>query len=235
MRILPVVALGLIVACVLPAAALAGPELYFLGGGALTNLGTDADQFGSDVADVLSGELGGDWSSTKGSKTGFDLGMGFVYSRPASPVGFGGELRFVSRGTKWDFTDASATYPPATSKLKLTYVEIPVLLQITPGLETAAVRPTIVAGPVFGILASSKFTAEGGGGSSSADFSDFNKSTYVGATIGAGVRIRAGARAAVLVQARALFGLTNILADNMAPYSMKSQDFSLLVGYSFGL
>jgi hypothetical protein len=222
--------LSLLLSC--PAAG-AGTAFYLLAGPTIADLGGDAVQIGRDLADGLTIEAGGDWRSKKGSKLGYDAGVGFLYSSPAGPLGLAAEARLARRGTSWDLTDASGTYSDVTTRVNLTYVEIPVMLQISPQ-TSSSVRPEFLLGPVVGIRASSSFEAEGGGGSSSVDFDDAAESAYFGGVLGAGIRIRATPTSAFLLQARMLAGLTNVLED-VTGYEAKPLDFSLLAGYSFGL
>ncbi len=237
MKILvPVLAL-LALAALLPGPALAGTEMYLLGGGTLANLGGDASDYGQLQAEIVGAEIGdGIWTSSKRSLIGYQAGFGIGYLPPAGIVGVAAEAHFASRGTSWKLSDISGTYPSGfETQLRVSYAEIPVLVQLVPGEPQDAVRPVLLAGPVLGVHVHSEYSLalEEGGASSSADFGSVMKSLQVGGMVGAGVRFRTGEKSAVLVQARGLLGLSNLVDDSSI--SMRSQDVSLVVGYSFGL
>jgi hypothetical protein len=116
--------------------------------------------------------------------------------------------------------------------LKLDFVEIPVLAQVTPQTGSR-VRPTFLLGPVLGIRASSNLKAEGPGGAISTDVSEGMKSAYFGGLVGAGMKVQTTAKSSLLVQARYQLGFSNVIDD--PDLSFKPQDFSFLVGYSFGI
>jgi len=212
-------------------AAAAKPEPYVLGGLVLADLGGDGAQFGRDIAVVLDQLIGGNWASKKSMSTGADVGLG-LRLRGERPVGGAIELRYVRRGANYEFTDGSYTYPDAKVKLKLDYVEVPLLMEFAPSTQSS-VQAVFLLGPVFGIRASSKEDTEVAGSSTSTDISDNVAGTHFSGLIGAGMRIRTTGQSAVLVQARYLFGFTNLF-DSQAGYDVKPQDISILVGYSIG-
>jgi hypothetical protein len=213
-------------------ASAAKPEAYILGGPVFANLGSDGEQFGTDLASGLDIALGGAWASSKSTKTGPDLGFG-LHSRGEGSFGTTVELRYVRRGASYKLVDATGTYQDLTVKLKLDYVEIPVLLEFTPRSETS-VRPVFVLGPLLGIRASSNVGVEGGATATSSNIKDQVRGSQFSALLGAGMRIRTTDRAAMLVQARYTLGLTNLFSDAVG-YDVKPRDISLLVGYTFDL
>jgi hypothetical protein len=232
MKIRYAVAIAALLVCLSCLPAHAGEEMYVLGGLCLANLGGDAEQFGQDLATELNSEIGGVWTSDKKMRTGFDVGAGVSYERPDGVLGGAIEARYVTRGTKWDFTEVSVTGIQVKSTLKLDYVEIPVLAQVSPQTNSR-VRPVFQLGPVLGIRASSRLKAEGPGGSISTDLSDGMKSAYFGGLVGAGMKVRTATKTSLLVQARYQLGFSNLIDDPVL--SFRPQDFSFLIGYSFGL
>jgi hypothetical protein len=235
MRIGAVVAIALLLLTIAVPVSAAKPEIYPLGGLAVSSLGGDAEEFGDLLALVLEDELpGSQWRSTKKSRTGFDIGLGVRYGA-SEVVGSVVEVRYATRGVKYDLTELTGTGVGATTTLKLNYIEMPVLLEFTPEV-TGSVQPVFVAGPVLALKASSKFTVEAEGGgtsvSSTTDLSDGVKSTAFAGLIGAGVKIKAGAKSSFLLQGRFQAGFSNLIDDPV--FSVKSQDFSILAGWSFG-
>src|SRR5438876_6925600 len=103
MRVGTVVGVGLLFLCCAAPVAIASPEIYVLGGVALSSLGADADQFGDAIVAALeSGLPGTSWTASKTLRTGFDMGVGLSFGR--SDVLRGAiELRYATRGAKWDF------------------------------------------------------------------------------------------------------------------------------------
>ncbi len=224
------VAALLLCLCCLPAHA--GQEMYVVGGMTLANLGGDAELFGQSLADGLGSEVGGVWIAEKKMRTAFDVGVGLAYEAPGSPLGGAIEAHYVSRGTKWNLTEVSATGLQVKTTLKLDYVEIPLLAQVSPQ-TSGRVRPVFLLGPVLGIRASSDLKAEGPGGSISTDVGDGMKSTYFGGLVGAGMKVQTTPRSSLLVQARYQLGLSNVIDD--PDISFKPQDFSFLLGFAFGI
>jgi hypothetical protein len=230
MRIGIAVAIGLSLLCCVCPAASAGHEIYLLGGATMANLGGDAELFGDVLAASLEESLPGTtWRSEKKSRLGFDLGAGYAYMTPGI-VGGAVEIRYVTRGAKYDLDELSGSGVRVESTMKLDYVEIPVLLQLAP--QTAgSVKPVFVAGPVLGIKAASNYDFEVAGESESIELEGMN-STYFAGLLGAGMKIRTTETSSLLVQARFQLGLSNLVDD--PNFSIKPQDFSILAGYSFG-
>jgi hypothetical protein len=208
------------------------PELYLLGGPVFANLGGDGVQFGRDIALGLDSQVGGDWRSEKSTRTGPDIGVG-IRMRNSPSVDGVIELRYVRRGARYAFTDASGTYAGVKARLNLDYVEIPLLAQITPPNDLT-VRPVFLVGAVLSLRSKSEFVAEGAGGSATEDISEHTPNGRLEGLLGAGVRIATAPRSAMLVQLRYVFGLTNQF-ERTSGYDIKSTDLSLLVGYGVEL
>jgi hypothetical protein len=229
MKIGAVLGLVLVLLCCGCPTASAAQEVYLLGGPVIANLGGDAELFGDALAASIEQEIGGTWESQKQTRLGFDIGAGFSYMGPGI-WGAAGEVRYVSRGVKWEINELTGSGLRLDSAMKLDYVEIPLLLQLAPQ-TTGSVRPVFVAGPVLGIRASSKFEVEVQGQSASEDIEGL-KGTYFGALLGAGMKIRTTEKSSVLLQARFQLGLSNLVDD--PNYSIDPQDFSILAGYAVG-
>ena len=201
MRIGPVVGVVLVLLSLAAPALAAGPEFYLLGGVALANLGGDAELLGNAFAAELDIQAGGSWQSTKKSRMGMDVGGGMRYGR-SDVIGGAVELRYATRGVKYDLREVSGSGVSATETLKLNYVEMPVLLEWTPAVS-GSVQPLFVAGPVFALKASAKATTQALGQSDTQDFpSGTIKSAAFGGLVGAGIKIKAASSSSILLQAR---------------------------------
>ena len=164
-------------------------------------------------------QLTGDIDGTK-SKIGFGGG---VLAR--IPMGQGQfmlqpEAQIVLKGAEEDVPDNA-------EKLKLTYIEIPVLIKYVPAME-GSVQPSFFVGPALGILMSAKIA--------DFDIKDQTKSTDIGIVFGAGVDFAAGSSSKVSVDARYTLGVTNISDDPDDPsdFSIKNAMASVNVAFLFG-
>ena len=161
-------------------------------------------------------------------RTGFDGGVGFSFTG-AGILGGAVEFHYVARGLKYDFVETTGSGLLIKTTMKLDYVDIPMLLQITPR-AAGPVRPVFVVGPVVGFKTSANFAVDGGG---SADLGSAAKSTTFGGVVGVGMRIRTVEGSGFLLQARFQAGFSNLLDD--PTIKLRAQDIAVLAGYSFGL
>jgi len=219
------------------AAQAAGGKFGFFGGLNIANMGGDAEAFGQALAIGLETEVGGSWSSSKGSASG--MGFGLYYYIPSSPtLGFQIEAQYIRRGVKFDLTGTNVTGVPGQitgdTKFKLDRFEIPLLLRFSPATE-GSVQAMILLGPVFSFQASSDLEASFMGQSMSGDASDAFKSTTFGALGGVGMTIRAGETSAVVLQARYYLGLSNAFDDPSGTFDSKHGDFGFFAGMEFGI
>jgi hypothetical protein len=222
------VGIGLLLLCLGSSVAFAGKEIYAVGGLNLANAGGDADLLGAALGTGLESQVGGTWISNKKMRTAFDGGIGFSFTG-AGIMGGAVEVHYAARGLKWDFLETSGSGALVKTTMRLNYVEVPILLQITPE-SSGSVRPVFVLGPVVGFRASSNFVVESGG---SVDLSSGMKSTYFGGVAGVGMRVRTVGGSAFLLQARFLMGFSNLIDDPTV--KIRPQDFAILAGYSIGL
>ena len=107
-----------------------------------------------------------------------------------------------------------------TGKVKLDYLEIPILGVIS--LGSGGSSPYIVIGPSFGVKMNAKLEV---GGQEETDFDDEVKKGDVGLVLGAGAKL-----SRFLVEARYNLGLTNVAE---AGDEVKNRAFSFLVGVGF--
>ena len=220
---------------VLGAALLASPDQAaaqarwgFLGGANFATMGQDMEQMGDDLATELEFLLGGDWSASKTSSTG--LALGAYYVLPASPtLGVQFEGQYVQRGVGFDFANGAET---ADTAFKLDYIEIPILLRMSPNPAGKA-RAVFLVGPVIGFKVGADFEASGAGGSNSVDVGDGFSATTFGAVGGIGLDLRTGTSSSLMLQGRYYLGLANALDDEV--YTSKSGDFGVYLGMEFAL
>jgi hypothetical protein len=230
MRIGVVVGIGLLILCFANPAAAAKPEVYLIGGVSVANLGADADQYGALSAAEIENEVGGSWTASKKSRTGVDIGVGVSFMS-TDVIGGAVEVRYATRGAKWEFTELSGSFFDVAGTMKLNYVEIPAMLQVTPP-TSGAVQPVLVIGPLLGIKTSSDFEAEVLGQSTSVSIEGM-KSAYFGGVIGVGMKARVTPTSSFLAQARYQPGFTNLVDD--PSFTLRSTAFSFMVGWSLGL
>lgn len=166
------------------------------------------------------------------SLVGFALGG---FARFAFPAGFSvqPELLFVRKGAKYEFTEDGTAFE---EKVKLDYLEVPVLLRYDLARPGGGIAPYFFAGPSVGIEVACNLSAEAEG----TDFEEAcdeipgfgTESIDVGATGGAGVGFPAGP-GTLFVEARYTFGLTNI--DTRDESETKNRSGAVLVGYGVAL
>jgi len=194
------ISIALIVAFTLVAvgAAQAGPATFGLKGG------------------LSLAKITGDNTDDLKTRTGFLVG-GFAALPMGESMSIQPEVYYAQKGAKFD--DAGTEV-----KVKLDYIDIPVLFKYTVAGESA--RPYFLVGPSIGFLTSAKFSAEG----QSADVKDFVTSTDFGLVFGLGVAMQQ-----FLIEARYDLGLTNLndgISDNPDD-SVKNSVIAIQIGYAF--
>lgn len=160
----------------------------------------------SDVSNrgVLPGELSG--------RTGFTAGLGI--STPWDVIGGGVEGLYAQRGVIGSNESDSR---------RLDYIDVPVYLRLS--IPDLAVRPFFYAGPQF----SFELRCRANG----ADCPDTDRpQTSYAAAIGAGIRF--GGRQAISVEARYLYGLTDLnLGTVTDDESYRTRAFLIMAGIGF--
>lgn len=138
------------------------------------------------------------------------------------------ELLFTRKGT--EFSDAEST-----GKLKLDYIEIPVLLRFN--IPAQSVAPFLYGGPVVSFESACKFEGSEGSVSVEVDCDDPDlgadtESTDVGVLFGGGLAFAAGP-GDLFIEGRYNFGLVDVDAD--ADFEAKNRSGAVLIGYSVSL
>ena len=195
----------------LPAVAAGQSTVGFLGGLSLATLG------GDDAVDL-------------DSRTGLRFG-GFFKVPISDVLGVQVGAGFVQKG-------ASETELGVDLELKLGYIEIPLLLTLSPSTN-GNVGFTFSVGPAVGFKTGCKFSATDAGVTVEADcddsFVDFDlKSFEVGAMVGAGLDIGLTDSVSLVLDGFYNFGLTKI-DDSGVNDDTKNRAFSILAGLSFSV
>lgn len=178
-------------------------EVGVKGGLSISDLtGDDADSTG--VTDMRMGFVGG----------------AFVTAHINDDFAVRVEGLFVQKGTTCDEGGID-------EKLKLDYIEIPVLAVIKlPATEKVEVNG--FAGPTIGLKMTSEYTEEGEGIDYTEDLDDYIKGTDFGLTVGAGMAYDLGS-VKILFDGRWVYGLTTI-DDTEDELTIKNSCFEFMAG-----
>lgn len=160
--------------------------------------------------------VNGDPTDIKGILT-FGAG-GFVRIAAGPQFSIQPEVLLTMKGAEEDFTSGE--------KVKLTYLEIPVLVVYQPP-TTRNISPTLFVGPAVSLLMSAK--------SDDLDIKDDLKSTDLGLVLGAGIEFKSGTKGRIGLDGRYTLGLTNFNDVNPDDWTIKNGVFSLAISYIFPL
>ncbi len=161
-----------------------------------------------------------------GSESMSTFGGGAFLSAQLSPTfAVQPELLYAPRGSQ-------NTETGTTIKLKLNYIQVPVLLKFLIPMENASVKPALFAGPYVGFRSGCKAEAAGLSVDCGTEADSIKKMDY-GATFGGGVEIPFG-KVSGLVEARYDFGLTS-WDDSSNGGDIKNRALSIFVGVAFPL
>ena len=229
--------IGVSALCLSGAPASAGPlEIYQLLGVSPGSVGEDGEAFGSATAAALDDLVGGTWSADEKPRVGFYGGLGLRY-RHNDLLSFATEVDFAVRGARWELDELGSGLT-LTQTLALNYVEIPLLVQVTPAAG-GVVRPTFYAGPYLGLLAHSEISIGVPPDPSlsevtSLDLDDVANGSYVGGIVGAGAEFQTTQTTALLAHIRYSTAFGNVVKDEIG-YEFKPQGFALLLGVALKL
>lgn len=178
---------------------------------------------GGDIEDAV-GELD--------SKTGFAAG-GFLTIGLSPIFDIQPEVLFVQKGAKQEAAGVEA-------KVKINYVEIPVLVRVNLPVQGATpIKPHVYGGPSISLELSCDIEEEGGGLSAEVACDDTSvgletKSLDFGIVLGGGVGFGVGA-GMLTVDGRYVLGLTDINDVAGSPFDAKNRAFEIFVGYGVNL
>ncbi len=155
-------------------------------------------------------------------------GGGFVAINVLEPlVAVQAEALYVMKG-------AEATESGVTGKLKIGYLEVPLLAKLIFPMENERVKPNVFAGPYVGFKTSCNLKGTEGGISAEVSCADVEfpvKSTDFGLTFGGGLGFPLTARISGLLEARYDIGLTKI--DDSTPQAdAKNRAIMVFAGIS---
>ncbi len=183
--------------------------------------GLALSKFTGDDVDMPDPFEGGGDLTAPDQRLAFAAGGYLVYAFSPN-LAFQPEALVVSKGAKYEGSgqveveDFGLVNVDWEQTLKLTYLEIPLLLRISPA-PTASTRPFFLVGPSVGFKLSAKMavdvTASAQGQSDTQEEEedlDGVKSLDLGATVGAGLDIAAGEATRITLEARYTLGLTSI-------------------------
>jgi hypothetical protein len=173
------------------------------------------------LAGATFAKVGGKDTEGQNIKTRVGIaGGGFVGIGVSKNFEIEPEVLFAQKGAK-------ASDVSSTTNLKVSYVEVPVLLKLRfPGKSGGTVVPHVYAGPYLGFKAGCHVSSTGSSGSCTDE--DVNiKSTDFGATFGGGVDV-----GRALIDVRYDLGLSKI-GNDTSNNDIKTKTFYLLVGWTF--
>lgn len=173
------------------------------------------------------------------STTGVNIGA-FVNFPVSDIVSIQVGAGFAQKGAEED--DEAVSIDAFPTKIRVNYVEVPLLLKIAPP-TSGSVAFNLFVGPAIGFKAGCSVSVIGGPevnplGEDSLDCDDPEldiqlTSTDFGAMGGVGVDIAVGDRTSLVIQGFYNLGLTNINDTDAEDESAKNGAFSLLAGLSF--
>ncbi len=181
-------------------------RIGFTGGLNLANVSVDPEETGIEYS----------------NRTAFG-GGGVLDLRLAENIALQLEPMFLQKGTK-----VKDSVGGDDIKVKLSYLEVPLLLKLMLGQSTT--RPYIMAGPSVGFRLSAKVS-----NGVELDIKDITKSTDFGLDFGAGISFPAGNNS-IFVEGRYALGLSNINDDPEDPNTdVKNKGIQFMAGITFPL
>lgn len=164
-------------------------------------------------------------SDASGVKTLTGLAVGAQATFSFNPTVFlQPQLLYSMKGAQESFADT-------TLKVKLNYVELPVMLGVHLASAQSHARPYIMAGPTVAYLASCKVNLSFSGASGEADCaSGSTNSIDLGVTGGAGIELATG-RVTLSLAARYALGLSEPIKNS----NIKNAGFNVSVGAAIPL
>lgn len=178
------------------------------------------------MAGGSSATIGGKDADDAERRTGFLAGA-YLVKPIAGTLSLRPELLFSQKGAKTSIVEDDVA---ADVELKLSYIDVPVLLQLEP-TASGNIRPHVYGGPSFGFKANCKLEASAGDISGSVDCdNDFDlKSFDLGGVVGAGIGFPLGGIGAT-IGARYQHGFSDIAKDA----TVKNRVFSIYGSIEFG-
>lgn len=166
---------------------------------------------------------------TPDSKTGLAIG-GFVSFKLADLFSLEPQLFYMQKGATAKVSSNGVT---VNLTWYYNYLEVPVLAKLNiPLAGNVAFKPSIFAGPAFGLrIGTPSLKGEASGQSAEADVQN-STSTDFSLVFGAGARIPGVVFNGILIDIRYTLGLSSV-DDSAAKAEVKNRAFSILVGVAF--
>jgi hypothetical protein len=161
-------------------------------------------------------------------RSGFMAGV-LMDAWPKSRWSLQPEVQYTQKGAKYEGADTSGTtITPFTEEIKLSYVEIPVLLRLNGDEMNGMFTPHVLAGPFVAFKSGCSVSASATGVTMSTNCSglDLNSVDY-GATVGVGGDFRVAGSQKFIAGIRYEWGFRDIPKDA----SVKNRGFNFLVGW----
>ena len=160
-------------------------------------------------------------SDDNGWKSGLAI-VAFVDVPIHSMFSIAPEFLYTQKGAKNEFDDLGFDFE---QKVKLDFIQIPVLLKVAP--QGVTTRPFFVVGPAFGFLTRARFVENFDGDETDEDIEDEVKGTEFSIVFGGGVHI-----GPAIVELRYDHGLNNLSEEDDFEEA-KTKTFSVLFGIGF--
>lgn len=172
---------------------------------------------GFNIANITNSDIDAD------ARFGLTAGASVDLSLPAIPFGIETGLNYSQKG-------ADGSEEEFTSKIKLDYIEVPVLAKFQLG-PPGPITPHLVVGPYLGININAEAEVSDGIESISVDLSDDVNNTEIGGTAGVGVDFNMGVTK-LNARAQYSYGFTDIFKD-AGDLGGKNAALSVTVGIWF--
>jgi opacity protein-like surface antigen len=172
--------------------------------------------------------LSGDEFEDFDTRTGLTVGAVLDINIPMLPIGIESGIYYTQKGVSFsESIDFFGEMMDFKGKLKLDYIEVPVLAKISLG-PPGPLSPHLLVGPYVGFNLNAEFDISSNGESESEDISDDINSTDFGFLAGVGVDFNLGLTK-LNIQARYTFGLNDISDD----IDSRHRVLSLVAGITF--
>ena len=172
--------------------------------------------------------LSGDEFEDFDTRIGLMIGAVLDINLPMLPIGIESGIYYTQKGVSYsESEDFFGEIVDINGKIKLDYIEVPVLAKISLG-PPGPLSPHLLAGPYVGFNLNAEFEFSANGESDSEDISNEINSTDFGLLVGVGVDFNLGLTK-LNVQARYTYGLNDIDYD----IDSKHRVLSVVAGISF--
>ena len=236
-----IIALFICLSLVVTAAAQSPVKFGVKGGLAL------ADMTGDGWDDI---EASLEVTADNSFKAGFAGGAFFEMPLGASGLALHPEVLFVMKGSKADLTSTEDASVTVTTKIKQTYLEVPVLLKYNIPTQ-GQISPNLFAGPYAAFKMSSKIEFEDVPAAAADELTSGDienaKSVDFGVAFGGGVDFAVGPKSKLTLDVRYSLGLTDAFDDDNGEdddkiyltddqekgLKFKNSDIRFMVGFMF--